>query len=406
MAKDEDDYAEVEVIDDDDEPRKKYQRKSKRRDVDEDDEDDEDDRPSRLKLVLAIICVIVIIAAIFLVYFFTMTPIKSIHLDPPQPYEDGIRVTCHVLMEGGSTTDGNGDVKIYYDDSQVYSGSIKINRDDGEAFIDYDQFVEGNGQYTVEVSYLGESVSQSFDLQESPFFQTIVENYEITAHPDPIAFNKTVNAVKLNVNVKIKDNSGNIPSTHCGKSQVTLKVQYETGNSQTFSEEVNEDFGVNFDEYNYLSTGAGNYTFSVTWENLYARSESKFREVELELKDYLNMPIYADAGEDYMEVEIGLLETEETVEFDASYSKNDGEIVIYQWDLDFKDDNNDKELDFTIDGTGRTISKTYTVADAGYTYEVALRIWGKGIINSDSSGPPEYEFSYYFMDVEVSRTVV
>lgn len=409
MAKEEEvaEVEEVEVIEEDDDdsyPSSKSRRRSRSRADEEDEDEDEEERPSRLKAILAIIAVIIIILAIFLAYFFYFTPAKEIHLDSPQQTEDGISVTCHVVMEGGNTADGDADIEIFYDNDRVYSDTIKINRDDGLKLINYDQFVMGNSDYTVKVTFRGKSESKTFNLHESPFFWTVVENVEVVATRDPVQFNLTGDIdVALNVAVNIKDEDGNIPAAHAGKSEVSLKVQHESGYEHSKdSKDVEDVFGATF-SYDYLTTGSGNYTYEVTWENLQVKSDSEYRTLEYTSPSddgYQNMDIVADAGDISRTVTVGIISGEETEEFDASDSKNDGEITAYQWDFDFKDDNNNGELDFTVDETGERVSYTYTSADVGKLYTVALRIWGKGIIGP-LTGIPEYEFAFVLIEVTV-----
>ncbi len=406
---------EVEVIDDDDDDSyrsSRSKRRSSSRDDEDDDEDEEDEeRPSRLKAILGIIVVIIIILAIFLAYFFYWTPAKEIHLDPPQPDEDGIRVTCHVVMEGGNTADGDGDLEIFYDNERVYSDTIPIRRDDGLKLIDYDQFIIGNSDYTVKVTFRGKSNSETFNIQQSPFFWTVVEYVKVNAKPNPPEFNMTDQTnINLNVAVNIKDSDGNNPSAHAGKSKVDLKIKHESGSEQSYSKDVDDTFGVAF-TYNYLSTGSGNYTYEVTWENLQVKSDSPHRTLEhtspLDDNTYQNMNIVADAGEQFRTVTVGILAGQETEDFDARDSKNDGVITAYQWDFDFKDDNNDNEIDFTIDEVGEQVSYTYTTtADVGTTYTVALRVWGDGIFAYNAiSGDPEYEFSFFLIEVTVKAGI-
>ncbi len=407
MAKEEEvaEVEEVEVIEEDEEDSYRSSRSSRRsKSRAEEEDEDEEERPSRLKAILAIIAVIIIILAIFLAYFFYFTPAKEMHLDSPQQEGDGIRVTCHVVMECGNTADGDADIEIFYDNDRVYSDTITINRDDGLILIDYDQFVIGNSDYTVKVTFRGKSESKTFNLHESPFYWTVVEKVEVYPVRDPVQFNLTGNTdVDLNVAVNIKDKDGNIPDAHAGKSTVTLKVKHESGfeHSQE-SKDVKDVFGATF-SYNYLTTGSGNYTYEVTWENLQVKSDSEYRILEYTKPSddgYQNMDIVADAGDISRTVTVGIISGEETEEFDASDSKNDGEITAYQWDFDFKDDDGDGGLDFTVDETGERVSYTYTSADVGTIYTVALRVWGKGIIGP-LTGVPEYEFAFVLIEVTV-----
>jgi hypothetical protein len=400
MAKDEDVVEVEEVEDNEDEEDKRSRRKTK------DDDGDKELKKSRRKKILAVIVVIIIIVSIFIAFFFLMPNVKKMYLDIPQPTEDGISVGVHIILEGGGSANGDADIEILYGAEKVYSGTVEINRDEGTAYIDYNEFVVGNDDYTVKVTFRGKSVSQTFNLQESPLFWTVVENFELNIYPNPWIFNETVDPnVKLNVGVNIKDTSGNNPNAHAGKSEVTLKVRHENSAEVTYTEEVTNEFGVVFDQYNYFSqgtgTGSGNYTITVIWENQWVKSDADTYEVEVVHQEYFNMDIVADAGDSSRTVTIPLLSTSETEEFDASDSKNDGEITVYQWDFDYQDDNDDNELDFTVDAVGKKVSHTYTNADIGNSYTVALRIYGDGILNPGANEDPIYEFSFDFVEVNV-----
>jgi hypothetical protein len=168
---------------------------------------------------------------------------------------------------------------------------------------------------------------------------------------------------------------------------------------------VEENLTYLYDGYDYLSTGSGNYTITATLKNLFTKPDSKYHIIEAEpIERFFNVLPEADAGEDQdaqLIIHPFQLEGSAEVCFDGSNSINiDGEIRVYKWDFDYKDEDNDGYEDFTTDATGVQVCHTYYYSAESWdevpeniTYTVALMIEGDVIIGTDDAGKPIYESS-------------
>jgi hypothetical protein len=399
MAKDEEDYTEVEMVDEDDDEPKKYQRKSKRRDSD--DEDDSENKPSKKKKILVFVVILIIVLAIIFAVFFLNPAVADVIVDNPIETTDGdgIVITAHVIPEGGSSVNGDADLEIYYEGDKVYSDKITINRDEGRKEVPYNKFVMGNEKYEIKVKFSGKSATSNFILHEN-FDWAVVEHINVTADLNPPEKDSDV---RLRVNARVIDESNNNPLAPPKKANVEITIAYENGASQSYNQDIlYPDAYCEFNEYRYLNTGSGNYTITAKLTNHYVKDSSEFKTIEIEepVKKFLNIFPVAEAGDDVNEQirrpPFGTGEV--TINFDGSDSWNDGTIRYYLWDFDYKDEDGNEYPDFTVDAVGISVDNTYNSAG---TYDVGLRIIGN-YAGYFVEGEPLYEETIDVMQVDIS----
>jgi len=318
------------------------------------------------KKIFIIIIILVIMVAAFSIFW--MSPhVKSIIVNSPIELDDrsGIRIEAHIALEGGGTSVGEGTIEIIYDEKTVYSGKINIQSDKGGKDIAYDKFVVGNKQYEIKVTFNGKSGSTFFKLDDN-FGWAVSENINVTASLS--SYEKSED-VRLKVQTRIVDeNNLNLPPPM--KASVEITIRHENGQTQTFNQDISyPNSSCEFNDYDYLKTGSGNYTIDAKLINHYVIENSKYQEIELEepARVFFNIYPVAEAGDDQV-VRRGV-----NVHFDGSKSWNDGPIRRYEWDFDYKDDDGNGFEDFTTDATGMAVDNVYNTVG---TYTLALRVVG------------------------------
>ena len=124
--------------------------------MDEPKDEKKDKVRSRKKfIVIAIIAILVVAGVFYLVIWLLDDSIKNLHMGTVQENADhtGIKVMAFADSEGGASVEGNGRVRIIFNDEEVYEGKLNFNNGEANKEIGFEDFVVGNGDYTVELSY-------------------------------------------------------------------------------------------------------------------------------------------------------------------------------------------------------------------------------------------------------------
>ncbi len=293
---------------------------------------------------MGIVTVVVIIVVAALIVGFNSSASSSVKqiVMPPVSEEDfdgdtmpdGILVEYHVISEGFSAFSGKGRLKVAYEGETCYSKPV--NTDDGNERVElrYQDFVVGNGEYTVLVTYGGKQGRESHEVG------WVVEDINVTQSLASKVSAQT-QGIPFNVTVVMRDRDQR--SLEELPSELTIQAQVKNENGYTVFEDEKELENVKstYQMFNFVkdypSWVSGNYTTEVTVVNDMVNEDSEYKEVTASTKSYMDAPPVAILNPST--TSISLLSDQE-VKLDGSSSYDDGEIVSYSWYLGY-DVNND-----------------------------------------------------------------
>lgn len=285
-------------------------------------------------LVLAVI-IIVPLAGVIFFYYGPAGDVQRIDVIA-QPYTDktgsGMFLAATVDTGKPSSLSGKADVTTSFNGSNTYTGTIDISDSQGTKSIPFKDFCVGNGDYRVDVKFMGKSSAATFKATG------IIEKL-------------TVNAF----NITRKDNATMEPGT--ARMGVLVIFMSAAGQAQmpvtADSVDININGGGGFSKYTesvgaktqlsttYALPGNGNYTINTTFHNSKVKADSKYATIsQLASDSNSNLPYImvfippnANAGNDQT-VQWKALDGGGKVTLDGSRSMAYGgaTIVNYQWD--------------------------------------------------------------------------
>lgn len=336
--------------------------------------------------IVGIIIIIIILISVGIIWSITNNPtVSEILVEPPNSYvesdDSGLIIKTNILVKGSATISDTGDLNILYDDETVYSQSVRIENSRTSTKVSWKDFVIGNDQYTIRMTYKGKSGEETFTL--SKFNWAVCEKVAISTQVEPTQFTE----LNLNENPKLKvvltftDEDGNNLNADVKDLDISLSIQHENSAPNVIKQTIKpDDLKGNLYSYEYdYNTGGGNYTIAATVDNLHANSDSKYISVSSEtFDDMINiLPIaIVDIDEATSGSNTVSVRRNDDVHFDASRSRNDGQIEVYEWDFDYDDVN----WVFTVDATGEKVDHQFT--ELG-TYNIALRVKGNVFVIMD-----------------------
>ena len=332
------------------------------------------------KIIGIIIIVIILISVVIFYAIVNDQEVTGITiLTAESSPEDGLKIDA--IVESSGEINDNANLRIDYDGSQVYSRSVNIVDNSIKTTIPWKDFAIGNKEYTMRISYDKESAEDEFYLTDHDW--AVCEKVLVAAQLSPGQYDVSDPNIqpKLKITLRFVDEEERNLQANANDLDVTLSIQYENNAPITHSTSIDYEDLLNNDysyEYDY-STGGGNYTIIATVENKFVNSDSKYAEITSdELQEMYNLIPLAlvdpstDDG-DIIGYEIQIRNNGE-VTFDASGSKNDGEIESYEWDFDYNID----DWEFTVDATGEEV--THSFSGRGMTYYIALRVKGDAFV--------------------------
>jgi archaellum component FlaF (FlaF/FlaG flagellin family) len=284
--------------------------------------------------------------------------------------ETGIEIQS--IVETSGTIDANANIKIEYDGETVYSGTTKISNNRMLTKIPWENFAVGNEQYTIKISHGGKTGTDNFFLHQHGW--SVCEQVTILPSLSPKFYDETnLNTQpKMNILLSFLDSDGDSLIAAPKDLDISLSIKHEDAAAVTVPLSLDEDdlrYHTYTYEYNY-NTGGGNYTISAEVENLFVDSDSIYDKFDAETytgqMNLLPFAIVKINGEAFDGNPINVRRNQE-VDFDASDSVNDGEILSYEWDFDYQD------FEFTVDATGSEVTNRYTTTGS---YDIACRIKG------------------------------
>ena len=404
-------------------------------------------------IVIGIVIALIIAAIVTVVLTLTLDDsIESLYFGNIEELVDensnevGIILMPVASSSGYAAIEGNGKVRISYEDEEVYSDEVRFKKDTSSKKIRFKEFVVGNGDYDIEISYGDKSDSKKYsidwvseyiyidamlgninkdkngaiengelilpitalngdttllfemassvkpDLQNNQITEKILEEFSTNGKPlsaskDDISIievNGDEWLIKSGLNAYlVRDAVSQLEVYDINKGlvdkpkdvEVEIAIKYD--GSEVHSDTIILDTAmVNYNSYDYYSTGAGTYEFSIDVKNTMVKETSPlYTGVTSTLKRTLNqIPVAGlgtgfsfagDVGEtNHYERTVRLTSNEAKdgyeIEFDASSSANDGPLT-YEWDWEYA---NDLETDMTlvsfdVDETGMIVSHTF-----------------------------------------------
>ncbi|MCD6384101.1 MAG: hypothetical protein J7L88_06540 [Thermoplasmata archaeon] len=280
-------------------------------------------------MIVLLVVIGIIVASIMVVLLWGRGEIKDIHMSKPlhtdfdaDGVNDGISFSVFATAPGVQKVSGGGKYTIYYQGNKVYSGDFKFieGRDTAEVKVRYERFVEGNGQYTVEVSAGGRKTSDTVNV-----------GFVVEALNSSVSVVYDGSSYKIRVLViPVKEDGSNLQDTPI-KSSVRFTVKDPRGNPEIYTVEKRSFPGGVYVSHNFNITEKGNYTFKIEWTNGAVMESSQWKSVESFRKQYidrppkavLNVPSHISLGADLSE----------TVTLDGSSSTDDGTITMYSFSV-------------------------------------------------------------------------
>jgi hypothetical protein len=282
-------------------------------------------------MVMAVV-IILIVAGLFAFIFFNtrITDIKVSFSVDDTNFPDSILVSALAGTTGSASIAGDGKLDVIYKNNVVYTTDIDFNDEGtGRHRLDYNKFIEGNGNYDFEVEYKGiKGGPETYNVNY------IVERINISAQVGHVGGNAQINLTCF-MQAESGLSLGGIPKGH----ELTIDYIRRLDDNSIIEEDYEPTASETFDshyEMEFPYQKSGNYTFSATVINNRAKPDSDYHEItEVRDKVRLNqLPIPKVTHSITPEL------LTYTVTFDASDSWNDGAKSLYKWDF-----NNDGDID-------------------------------------------------------------
>lgn len=122
-------------------------------------------------IVIGVVIALIIAAIVTVVLTLTLDDsIESLYIGNIEEYTDenskdvGILLRPVASSSGYAAIEGNGKVRISYEDEEVYSDEVRFKEDTSAKEIRFDEFVLGNGDYDIEISYGDKSDSKKYSI--------------------------------------------------------------------------------------------------------------------------------------------------------------------------------------------------------------------------------------------------
>ncbi len=117
----------------------------------------------RIIKIVAVAVIIIVITAITIAILMADDGIDLIYVIVDK-VDDGLRVRAIADPSGMGEVNGDGNIVIEHDGNIVYEGKIGFKNDNADETVGFQDFVEGNGEYIVTVSYNDKSGSRTYDV--------------------------------------------------------------------------------------------------------------------------------------------------------------------------------------------------------------------------------------------------
>ena len=332
---------------------------------------------ARNQIVGAVIALI-IIGAIAGAYFYTPAPSSVTVGTLNDVTNNGIELL--VSASGGGVRGYSGPVEVTstVNGSVTYNKKITMKENVAHLNLLYSDFVSQNGDYifqvkvggkksttTVTIDNVVEDISFQFGTRDianttpyKPLAKTIVTIYMTFIRWTSATKNTTVEARPgQTINIEIEDPGGHL----------NTKPDLDVSNKALI-------------QYTYEASMRGTYNIKATFLNNHIKSDSSYWTI-IRAKDLsVNAKPRAEAGADQTKV---LLPGGTLIKVDGGASKDDGAIVLYEWNFGVYTDPDDPNFGKdTVNSTSPTAEWTYYTADA---FTVTLTVKDNGIQGGSSS---------------------
>ena len=286
-------------------------------------------------LVLAVI-IIVPVAGVIYFYYGPAGDVQRIDVIA-QPFTDrtgsGMYLVAQVDTGKPSSLSGTADVTTSFNGTTTYTGTMGISESQGTKSMLFNQFCVGNGDYRVDVKFMGKSSTATFKATG------IIEKLTVSAFNITRKDNATMEPGTARMGVLV------IFMSNAGQAQVPVTAD---------SIDINENGGGGFSKYtesvgaktqlsvNYSLPGNGNYTINATFHNSKVKAGSQYATISQVASDsntkqpfvLVFIPPAANAGNDQT-VQWKALDGGGKVTLNGSGSIAYGGATItdYQWEF-------------------------------------------------------------------------
>ncbi|MDP7266330.1 MAG: hypothetical protein QGH39_12315 [Candidatus Thermoplasmatota archaeon] len=181
----------------------------------------------------------------------------------------GISVEAVADPNGPSSAEGNGRIKILYENTEVYSESLPFNADRALKEIPYSEFVVGNGDYEIEVAYKDKKDNSTYSIEWVLEYIYVGTNYE-----------KIRTNTEDNLNIVIFPLGGDL------SSEFSMAKEFKTYlDDHSISEEIEAEFkkhDIDFKdegEMNVIKSNQRDWIFSNATDTFLIREEGNVLKV-------------------------------------------------------------------------------------------------------------------------------
>ncbi len=280
-------------------------------------------------LVMAVIAVIVIIVVAMIYMIIGSGGISSIVVGNVNKDMDGISFPIYTSKDGFGEFNGEIKIQIFYEEMKgpIYEKMIPTKGGSGDHRVHYDEFVWGNGNYSIVASANGKSDHYPISIHsvaDRILVEWKGENFdEDKMEPD------------YKVEVSMGYQFGTRPSPYHDDPQWYSFLGKMTTPDGRELEMDSDDYPSNLLWISMSTdhTKAGTYSLTGAVTNTFCHPNSPYRHVYIEedRKFKFDADPFAVLGDD---VTISLVDGEATVLLDASGSWDDSHIIKYTWQFD------------------------------------------------------------------------
>jgi len=404
-------------------------------------------------IVIGVVIALIIAGIVTIVLTLTLDDsIETLFLGNVEEFTDengndaGIILRPVAGSSGYASIEGNGKIRITYGDQEVYNEKIDFKKDTATKEIGFEEFVMGNGDYTIEISYGPKSDSEVYsvdwvleyvyidallvdiekdengkiengeltlpitalngdttllfqmalsvksDLENNQITEEIIQKFSSNGKPLSV-YMDDIGIIEVNgdewliksglTSYLVREEGSQLEVYDINKGltgkpkDVEVDITIVFDGSEVHTDDIILDqAAVSYTGYDYYSTGAGTYEFSIDVKNTMVKATSPlYTGVTSTLERTLNQVPVAGlgagfsfdgdvGGTNHYEKIVQLTSSEANdgyeIEFDASSSANDGALT-YEWDWEYANDltTDMTKVSFDVDETGMIVSHTF-----------------------------------------------
>jgi hypothetical protein len=305
-------------------------------------------RRKRQILTVIIIIALVLVGTYSYLRWGRGNEVNSIVVLPPRETQerDGIEIEAEIVPAADTELEGSASLKIRYEGETQYSGSLKIASNSVSTTVNYNQFVVGNGDYTVKVSFGGKEGTEIYSLDFVTEDMDVFIDFNETYDAQTQTWIKTgrtvvdVEAGTAEMDVSIRCLNRERGTTRDTPRDLSLEIEYSVdGASGEYREDVEgtftDELGNPIWDFVFILPyiGWGWNTINITITNWLVKEDSPYREVTQEVEQLIDAYPIAIADDNIQDT-ISTRTGSTLIDLDGTASRDDHEIIMYQWIFD------------------------------------------------------------------------